>query len=104
MTERGVMVLMNGMVLDRERSWHRSDAPARDGHELSELDVRSCGAAAATLMHPVRAHRGADPAFEAVKSSTCVLQDGRVRLSLHQQTTATPRGILADWQTRPGRR
>ena len=53
MTERGVMVLMNGMVLDRERSWHRSDAPALDGHELSEPTCVPAGADAATLVHRV---------------------------------------------------
>lgn len=90
MTERGVMVLMNGMVLARERSWHRSDAPARDGHELSEPTCVPAGADAATLVHRVRAHRGTDPTLEAARSSTCVLQDGKVRLSLPHQTTATP--------------
>lgn len=90
MTEDGLMVLVNGMVLDRGAVVATlADSPNWDSYEISDTRVIPLGREAAALVYWVRARRGnADP-FEAWMCSTYRLVGGEPRLALHQQTAPT---------------
>lgn len=90
MTADGLMVLVNGAVLDRDQVVTSLDsAPAWDGYELSDLRRVDLGAGAAALTYRATAHRSAQEPFLALMSSTYRLLDGVPRLALYQQTTVT---------------
>ena len=90
MTDDGLMVLVNGMVMDRDAVVASLDgAPTWDRCAMSEHRVVPIGADAAVLVYRAVASRGDEPPFEALMTSTYVLVDGEPRLALHQQTTAT---------------
>ena len=90
MTADALMVLVNGMALDRDQVVASLDgAPAWDGYQLTELRRVGLGAQAAALTYRATAHRnGAEP-FVALMSSSYRLIDGAPRLALYQQTTVT---------------
>lgn len=91
MAEDGLMVLVNGMVLDRDTiAASLDDSPAWDSYELSDTRFIPLGRKAAVLVYWARAHRGDDPPFSAWMSSTYRLADGEPRLALHQQTAPQP--------------
>lgn len=90
MTPDGLMVLVNGAVLDRDAVGASLDgAPAWDRYELSEEQLVPMGPQAAALVYRARAFRGDEDPFEAVMASTYVRVDGVPRLALYQQTTET---------------
>lgn len=90
MTEEGRIILVNGVVLDRDAVVASLDqAPAWDEYELTEPQRVTIGRDAAALIYRAVARRGDDPPFEALMSSTYVLAEGRPRLALYQQTTVT---------------
>ena len=88
MTGDAVMVLANGMVMDRPTvvealtsspPWHR--------FELEDPRVVEAGEDSAVLVYSARAWRsGAEAAFEAVMASVYVRRAGRWRLAAYQQT------------------
>lgn len=88
MTVDGLMVLVNGFVLDREAViLSLNEAPSWDTYEIT--DARIVGDGAATIVYNAMASRGGQESFEAIMSSTYALVDGKPRLALYQQTTIT---------------
>lgn len=87
MTPGGLMLLVNGMSLDRESVVDSlNDSPAWDAYELSDERLVPLCPQASTLVYRARATRaGAEP-FEALMASTYALVDGAPRLALYQQT------------------
>lgn len=87
MTDVGVMVLVDGTVLDREQVAASLDgAPPWAGFEIFDARVISVGDGSAALVYRARATRAGEPPFHAVMSSVYRLIDGRPRLALYQQT------------------
>jgi hypothetical protein len=89
MTPDAVMVLVNGMVLDRDTiAVSLNDSPPWVSYELAEPRLVDVGADAAALVYRASAAREgqADP-FVALMSSVYRLVDGEPRLALYQQTT-----------------
>ena len=87
MTDDAVMVLVNGAVLDREAVIASlADAPPWDEYELSDLRRVRTGQDSAAVVYRARATRAGAPPFEALMASTYRRVDGRVRLTLYQQT------------------
>ncbi|WP_417215498.1 nuclear transport factor 2 family protein [Arthrobacter sp.] len=86
-----LMVLVNGMVLDRDSvATSLDDAPPWDAYQLSEPRVVGLGTHSAALLYCARARRDGDAEpFSALMSSSYRLVDGRARLALYQQTTIT---------------
>lgn len=90
MTDHGLMVLVNGFVLDRDAVIASlNDAPGWDTYEITDPRLVPAGGQTAALVYKAKASRGDDAPFEAVMSSTYVLVDGQPRLALYQQTTTT---------------
>jgi hypothetical protein len=90
MTDAGLMVLVNGMVLGRATiAATLNDAPAWASFEITAEKLVPVGTHAATLVYRAVAERPGQPPFEALMASTYVLVDGAVRLALYQQTTTT---------------
>lgn len=90
MTEDGVMVLVNGAILDRDAvQASLKAAPAWDGYEITGERLIPVGSEGATLVYRATAQRDGDEPFEAVMSSTYALIDATPRLTVHQQTTTT---------------
>ncbi len=91
MTPEAVMVLVNGMVLDRETIVAGlDDSPAWDSYTLTDARVVPTGEDSAALVYRASARRAADPApFEALMASHYRLVDDEVRLTFYQQTTIT---------------
>ncbi|MCC9174829.1 nuclear transport factor 2 family protein [Arthrobacter sp. zg-Y179] len=89
MTPDAVMVLVNGVVLDRSTiAASLNAAPPWTSYRITdERLVASTGAAA--LVYRATAHRSGQEPFEALMSSVYCLVDGRIRLALYQQTTVT---------------
>ncbi|THJ68489.1 nuclear transport factor 2 family protein [Arthrobacter echini] len=91
MLSEGLMVLVNGAVLNRDAVVASLDqAPAWDRYELSDERLVPIGPGAAALVYGAEAYRGDEDPFEALMVSTYVLVDGSPRLALYQQTP-TPR-------------
>ena len=87
MTERAVMVLAGGMVLDRDAViTSLSDAPAWDDYEITEARTIETAPGTVVLVYTGRAHRGSEPAFAARMSSVYVRSGDGWRLCLYQQT------------------
>lgn len=90
MSADAMMVLVNGMVLDREAVVASlNEAPAWDEYDLTEARMIPLGDHAAALVYRATARRGSEPHFQALMASTYVLDDGKLRLGLYQQTTLT---------------
>lgn len=91
MTPGAVMVLVNGMVLDRDTiAGSLGESPPWSAYTISDPRLVHIGADAAALVYTARASRdGSDEAFVALMSSTYCQVEGRTRLALYQQTTIT---------------
>lgn len=89
MTDDGLMVLVNGMVLDRAQVAASLDgAPPWDEYDLDDARLVALGADAAALVYSARAQRAGEPAFHALMTSVYRLVEGAPRLALYQQTAA----------------
>ena len=88
MTRDGVMVLSNGMILDRTAVVQSlRTAPAWLEYKLSDARVVGVGAEGAALVYTARAYREADePPFLALMSSVYRHTGAGWRLALYQQT------------------
>ena len=92
MTADGLMVLVNGMVLDREQVVESLDqSPPWDSYEIDRPRLMSLGDEGAALVYRGAAVRGEEEPFTALMSSVYRRVGGRPRLALYQQTSA-PRG------------
>ena len=90
MTVDGLMVLVNGFVLDREAViLSLNEARSWDTYEITDARIVAVGDGAATIVYNAMASRGGQEPFEAIMSSTYALVDGKPRLALYQQTTIT---------------
>ncbi|WP_256282610.1 nuclear transport factor 2 family protein [Brevibacterium sp. HMSC07C04] len=90
MTEDGLMVLVNGFIMDRDAVVASlNEAPGWDRYEITDARMVAAGNSAAAIVYKAKASRGDEDPFEAVMSSTYTLVDGKPRLALYQQTTAT---------------
>ncbi|MCZ4326287.1 nuclear transport factor 2 family protein [Brachybacterium paraconglomeratum] len=91
MTADAVMILVNGMVLDRETiAATLDDSPAWSTFTLEDARLVSTGQASAALVYRATAARdGEDEPFVALMSSHYTLVDGETALMLYQQTTVT---------------
>lgn len=88
MTQDAVMVLANGMVMDRAAVIESLEhAPPWSGYEIGDERVIRTGPDSAILVYLGRASRDGDASsFVAIMSSAYRLQDGEWRLCLYQQT------------------
>ena len=91
MTAEAVMILVNGMVLDRAMiAASLNDSPPWDSYTLTEPRFVPLGADVAALVYRASASReGQRAPFVALMTSTYRLVAGRPRLALYQQTTIT---------------
>ncbi|RLV56180.1 nuclear transport factor 2 family protein [Aeromicrobium phragmitis] len=91
MTPDAVMILVNGMVLDRPTiAQTLNDSPPWSSFSLDGARVVSTGEASAALIYTATARRdGQDEPFVALMSSHYRVLDDQVRLTLYQQTTIT---------------
>lgn len=90
MTEDAVMVLVNGLVMDKTEVVQSLDqAPGWDRYEISDPRRVELGSESAALVYRARAHRAGDLPFDAAMTSVYVTVDGAPRLALYTQTTAT---------------
>lgn len=91
MTADAVMILVNGMVLDRETiAATLDDSPAWSTFTLEDARLVPTGQASAALVYRATATRdGEDEPFVALMSSHYTLVDGEPALTLYQQTTVT---------------
>lgn len=90
MSDDGLMILVNGFVLDRNAVVESLDgAPAWDSYELSDERVVPLGTDAAALVYRAVAQRDGEAPFEAIMTSVYHLVGGELRLEVYQQTTAT---------------
>lgn len=90
MTPDGLMVIVNGTVLDRNAvAASLNDSPPWSAYEILEPRLVELGPDCAVLVYRARASRGEEEPFVALMSSTYRVVDGRLRLALYQQTTAT---------------
>lgn len=91
MTPGAVMILVNGMVLDRDAvAASLNDSPPWTSYELSQERAIELGADVTALVYRGSASRdGQAEPFVALMCSVYRIVDGRPRLSLHQQTTTT---------------
>lgn len=91
MTADAVMILVNGMVLDRETiAATLDDSPAWSTFALEDARLVPTGEGSAALVYRATAARdGEDEPFVALMSSHYALVDGRPALTLYQQTTVT---------------
>lgn len=91
MTPEAVMVLTNGMVLDRDTiAASLNDSPPWADYELRDARLIPTGTDAAALVYTASATRnGQDEPFVALMTSVYRIVDGDIRLALYQQTTST---------------
>ncbi|WP_017604113.1 nuclear transport factor 2 family protein [Nocardiopsis alkaliphila] len=87
MTERAVMVLAGGMVLDRNAVVASlADAPTWDEYEISEERVLEPAPGSVVIIYTGRAWRAEEPPFVARMSSVYARDEHGWRLCLYQQT------------------
>lgn len=88
MTENGLMVLANGMVMDRGQVVDAlAQAPPWHTYALEELRLVRLGEDTAALVYSASAHRQpGDEPFRAAMTSVYVREHDRWRLALYQQT------------------
>jgi hypothetical protein len=91
MTDEALMVLVNGMVMDRATvAAALNQAPPWASYELTEARLVPVAGEAAALVYRATARRdGDDGPFVALMSSVYRVMDDRLRLALYQQTTIT---------------
>jgi hypothetical protein len=91
MTPDAVMVLVNGMVLERGTiASTLNDSPPWGSYELTEERLVQVSGDAAAVVYKASASRdGQAEPFVALMSSTYRMVDGEPRLVLYQQTTIT---------------
>ncbi|GGH42646.1 DUF4440 domain-containing protein [Microbacterium album] len=91
MTAEAVMILVNGMILDRATiAATLNESPPWSSYTLSETRLVPTGQDATALVYRASARRdGQDEPFIALMASHYRLVDGRARLTLYQQTTIT---------------
>lgn len=90
MTPEAVMVLVNGMVLDRDTVAASLDgAPPWADYRLDDARVIPVGADSAALVYRATATRNGEAPFTALMTSVYRRVDGEPRLALYQQTTIT---------------
>jgi hypothetical protein len=88
MTPEAVMVLVNGMVLDRDTiAASLNDSPRWDEFQINDARVVPVGSDAVALIYRARSIRKDEPPFEALMSSVYRQADGEPRLALYQQTS-----------------
>jgi hypothetical protein len=88
MTDDGLMVLANGMVMDRGQVVDAlSQSPPWASYELDDVRVVQIGEDSAALVYRGTARRDGDgPPVVAAMTSVYVRQDGECRLALYTQT------------------
>ncbi|MGN6597671.1 MAG: nuclear transport factor 2 family protein [Actinomycetes bacterium] len=91
MTEDAVMVLVNGMVLDRDTvAGPLNDSPPWETYALTDERLVPVSDDVAALLYRATATRaGEDEPFLALMTSVYRMVDGEPRLALYQQTTIT---------------
>ena len=91
MTADAVMVLVNGLVLDRDSiAKSLNEAPRWASYELTDERLVGVGGDAAAVVYKASAIRdGQTEPFVALMSSVYRMVAGRPRLALYQQTTIT---------------
>lgn len=91
MAPEGVMVLVNGAVLNRaEVAETLNDAPPWSTYRIDDARRIPTGDSSAALVYRATASRGNDDEpFVAMMTSHYTLVDGRPALTLYQQTTIT---------------
>ena len=89
MTPDALMVLVNGMVLDRDTiESSLNESPPWASYELAEERLVEIGGDAAAVVYQATASRdGQTEPFVALMSSVYQVIDDEPRLALHQQTT-----------------
>lgn len=91
MTPEAVMVLVNGMVLDRPTiAKTLNDSPPWSSYSIEEVRRIPAGETSAVLVYKATASRaGQAEAFVALMASHYSLVNGELMLTLYQQTTIT---------------
>lgn len=91
MTADALMILVNGMVLDRETiAATLNESPAWNTFTLEDARLVPMGKDSAALVYRATASRdGQDEPFVALMSSHYTRAGGRPALTLYQQTTVT---------------
>lgn len=91
LTEHAVMVLVNGMVLDRDAvAPVLNESPPWSAYRLDDARLVPTGTDAAALVYTATASRDGEPGpFTALMSSHYRWLDGRIRMTLYQQTAIT---------------
>lgn len=86
MTDDAVMVLANGMVMDRDQvAASLSEAPPWDAYDIDVIRTIPASDDVACLIYVGTGHRG-ESTFVGVMSSTYVRHGARWKLALYHQT------------------
>lgn len=87
MTDDGVMLLVNGAVLDRGQvADSLAGGPTWDDYVIQDARRVEVGDDAAALVYLATANRAGNPSFRALMASTYRVVEGAARLALYQQT------------------
>lgn len=90
MADDGVMVLVGGMVLDKEQTVASlREATPWAKYTISEPQVITLSETSAALVYRANALRAGEDTFRAVMTSVYRMDRGRLRLAVYQQTMVT---------------
>ena len=91
MTDDALMILVNGMVLDRPTiAQTLNDSPPWSSYTLTDARLVPTGETAAALVYTATATReGQEEPFVALMASHYCVVGGDIKLALYQQTTIT---------------
>ncbi|MGP5165623.1 nuclear transport factor 2 family protein [Arthrobacter rhombi] len=90
MTPAGLMIISNGMILDRSDVEASLDgAPTWDSYKITEPRLVSLGSDTAALVYHAQSIRGDEAPFIATMTSIYCVLDGQLRLALYQQMVAS---------------